>query len=89
MLELHLTFRSLQMPVGPWAKDPKQKEFGKLERAHMQMSVESHTPALYTRVLGYSQEKTRELIDNVKAEFRDRSLHLYTVYRFITGQRPT
>lgn len=78
----------MQIPLGHWAKDPKLKELGKLERVHMQMSAESHTPALYTRVLGYSPEATRELIDNVKKEFQDRSLRLFTIYRFIAGRRP-
>jgi len=55
----------------------------------MQMSVESHTPALFSRVLGYSQEQVRLLIEGVKNEFRNPDLHLITSYRFIRARKPT
>ncbi|CAI4215852.1 unnamed protein product [Parascedosporium putredinis] len=35
-----------RIPIGKWAKDPALKELGKFELIHMQMSVDSHTPAL-------------------------------------------
>lgn len=78
----------IRIPIGPWALDPKLKELGKWERLHMQMSVDSHTPALFTRVLGYSQDQVQALIQGVKSEFRDPNLHLITSYRFITGRKP-
>ena len=54
----------------------------------MQMSVESHSPALFTRILGYTQDQCRVMMEGVKNEFRDRQLHMYTIYRFISGRRP-
>lgn len=78
-----------RIPVGPWTKDPHLKELGKWERIHMQMSVDSHTPALFSRILGYNPDQARVLMEQVKAEIRDKSLHLITSYRFITGRRPT
>ena len=77
-----------RIPVGPWAKDPHLKELGKWERLHMQMSVESHTPALFSRILGWTPDQIRVLIECAKAEIRDKNLHLITSYRFITGRRP-
>lgn len=77
-----------RIPIGPWAKDPHLKELGRCERMHMQMSVESHTPALFTRVLGYSLEQSKVLMERVKAEMRDPNLHLITSYRFIRGRSP-
>lgn len=78
----------VQIPIGPWAKNRRLKELGLCERAHMQMSVESHTPALFTRVLGYTPEQVQVLMEGVKDEFRNRDLHLITSYRFICGRRP-
>ncbi|RDA95523.1 hypothetical protein CP533_5413 [Ophiocordyceps camponoti-saundersi (nom. inval.)] len=77
-----------RIPIGPWAKDPALKELGRCELIHMQMSVDSHTPALFTRVLNYSHDQVTALMEDVKSEFRDRDLHLITSYRFITGQKP-
>ncbi|KEY75160.1 hypothetical protein S7711_01608 [Stachybotrys chartarum IBT 7711] len=77
-----------RIPIGPWAKDPTLKELGKVELMHMQMSVDSHTPALFTRVLNYSSDQAAVLMEGVKREFRNqRELRLITSYRFITGRK--
>jgi hypothetical protein len=44
--------------------------------------------ALYTRVLGYSTEEAQLIFALIRKEFNDKTLHLYTVYRFFTGRRP-
>ncbi|RBQ85158.1 hypothetical protein VDGD_00715 [Verticillium dahliae] len=77
-----------RIPIGPWAKDPALKELGRYELTHMQMSVDSHTPALFTRVWNYSQDQVGVLMEGVKREFRSKDLRLITCYRFITGRRP-
>ncbi|KAK2738966.1 methyltransferase domain-containing protein [Colletotrichum kahawae] len=77
-----------RIPIGPWAKDSALKELGRYELAHMQMSVESHTPALFTRVLGFSEDQARVLMEGVKREFRSKDYRLITSYRFITGRKP-
>ena len=64
------------------------KELGRFERMHMNESVEAHSMALYTRVLNYSTDEANILFSRVRNEFNDRSLHLYTVYRFIYGRKP-
>lgn len=55
----------------------------------MQMSVDSHTPALFTRVWKYSPEQVQVLVEGVKREMRDKNLRLITSYRFITGRKPS
>ncbi|KDN60043.1 putative methyltransferase domain-containing protein [Colletotrichum sublineola] len=77
-----------RIPIGPWAKDPALKELGCYELVHMQMSVDSHTPALFTRVLNFSQDQTRVLMEGVRREFRSKDFRLITSYRFITGRKP-
>ncbi|KAK4186712.1 S-adenosyl-L-methionine-dependent methyltransferase [Podospora australis] len=78
----------IRIPIGPWAKDPWLKELGKFEQLHMQMSVASHTPALFSRVHSYTEQQCKVLIEGVKREFRSKDLRLITVYRFITGRNP-
>jgi len=77
-----------QIPIGPWAKDPALKELGRFEQLHMQMSVASHTPALFTRVHNFSEMQVQLLIEGVKREFRSKDLRLITVYRFVSGRSP-
>jgi hypothetical protein len=80
--------KPLKIPIGPWAKDPWLKELGRYEQLHMQMSVASHTPALFTRVWSWTEPQVQLLIEGVKREFRSRDLRLITSYRFITGRSP-
>jgi hypothetical protein len=77
-----------QIPIGTWPKNPQLKELGRFELVHMHMSVDSHTPALFTRVLNYTPEQAHALMEGVKREFRDKDLRLITSYRFLTGRRP-
>ncbi|KAK0615551.1 methyltransferase domain-containing protein [Bombardia bombarda] len=78
-----------RIPIGPWTKDEALKELGRFERVHMQMSVASHTPALFTRVHSYTPMQVQLLIEGVKREFRSKDLRLITIYRFIRGRKPT
>ncbi|KAK0387226.1 hypothetical protein NLU13_5539 [Sarocladium strictum] len=77
-----------RIPIGPWAKDPTLKELGRFELIHMQMSVASHVPALFSRVWHYSEQQCQVLVENVKREFRSKDLRLITSYRFIIGRKP-
>jgi hypothetical protein len=54
----------------------------------MNESVEAHSMALYTRVLGYSTGEAQIAFALIRKEFNDKNLYLYTVYRFFTGRRP-
>jgi hypothetical protein len=54
----------------------------------MNESVEAHSMALFTRVANYSHEQASVLFSMVRKEFNDRKLHMYTVYRFLYGQKP-
>ncbi|KAL1840006.1 hypothetical protein VTJ49DRAFT_923 [Mycothermus thermophilus] len=78
----------VRIPIGPWAKDPALKELGRFEQLHMQMSVASHVPALFSRVFNWTPEQIQLLIEGVKREFRSKDLHLITSYRFIIGRKP-
>lgn len=77
-----------QVPIGPWAKDPKLKEMGRLMRVQMTKSIPSFMLAYYTRILGYSVERTQVTMALVRKEFQDRSLHLYLRWHFVCGRKP-
>jgi SAM-dependent methyltransferase len=77
-----------KVPIGHWPKDKKLKEIGRVQRVQMIQAIPTFTIAFYTRVLGYSMEKTQLLIEGVKREFMDTSLHLYLKWHFVVGQKP-
>ena len=77
-----------KVPIGPWAKDQNLKAIGKLMRVQMTQSIPSFMLAYYTRILGYSRERTEVTMAMVRKEFLDRSLHLYLRWHFVYGQKP-
>lgn len=83
-----VTERIVKVPIGQWTRDPILKTIGGFERLHMNESVEAHSLALFTRVLGYSDNQANTLFTMVCNEVNDRRLHLYTVYRFLVGKKP-
>lgn len=77
-----------QIPIGPWAKDPVLKEIGRFQSLQEAKVIESYTPAIFSRVLGWSNEEIQVFIAKVKAELRNPAIHLYLPVYFVTGRKP-
>lgn len=77
-----------KIPIGPWPKDKKLKEIGRVQRVQMIEAIPTFSLAYYTRVLGYSLEQAQVMIAGVTAEFLDKKLHLYLRWHFVRGRRP-
>ena len=79
----------LQVPIGPWAREPKLKDLGAIQLAQMLDAVEPFTLALLTRVLGWSNDATQVLMAGVRQDFRNwKKTHLYANFHFVYGQKP-
>lgn len=64
------------------------KEVGKVQQYQMFEAVEPYSLAVFTRLLKWSNEDTRELIDKVKAEICDPQYHIYSLFSFVYGRKP-
>jgi hypothetical protein len=64
------------------------KEIGKVQMYQMFEAVEPYSLAVFTRVLQWSNEDTRELIDKVKTEICDPQHHIYSLFSFVWGRKP-
>ncbi|KAF2265077.1 S-adenosyl-L-methionine-dependent methyltransferase, partial [Lojkania enalia] len=78
----------IKVPIGPWPKDPHYKEIGRYQREHMAMGIEPYTFGFIGKVLGWSQDECRVITSKVVNEVRDKSLHLYIKFYFVSGRRP-
>jgi hypothetical protein len=67
-----------KVPVGTWPKDPKLKEVGGFAGALLEESLEPYSLALYTRVLGWSNEQLQVFLAAVRNDIRNRKYHCYT-----------
>lgn len=77
-----------KVPNNPWAKDPKMKELGRFQQVNILEGVEAFTLALFTRVLGWSAEEVQIFMADVRKEATDRSVHAYSKFYFVYGQKP-
>lgn len=51
-------------------------------------AVEPFTLAIFTRALGWSNERAQALMAGVRKELRDHRNHLYVLVHFIYGSKP-
>ncbi|KAF4460595.1 demethylmenaquinone methyltransferase [Fusarium albosuccineum] len=77
-----------KVPVGSWPKDPKLKELSRFQGIQQMKAVESYTPAVFGRILGWSNEGTQVLIAKVRKELTNPKVHLYIPVYFVWGKRP-
>lgn len=73
-----INMKMIKAPMGTWAADRKQKERG----AYLQMASESGFEAigiaLLTRDMKMDPKEARELIDNSRADIRNKKIHSYS-----------
>lgn len=77
-----------QIPLRPWAKDPKMRELGTLAEKHMDEVLESYSMALFTRVLDWSKEELDVLLTSVRNDFANPAARLYGKIWFVYGRKP-
>lgn len=75
------------LPIGAWPKDPKLKEVGRFQALQELKVIESYTPGLFSRVLGWSNEEIQVFMAKVKAELKDPAIHLYLPVYFVWGRK--
>jgi hypothetical protein len=66
----------VKIPIGPWAKDPLQKELGMINLAQLLEGLEglSFKPLA---AAGYAEEETLALVAKVRAELKSKAFHTY------------
>lgn len=75
-------------PTTPWAKGEKEKLVGAYQQMHWTEGVESLSIGLFTRVLGMSYEDVKTFVAKVKRAMADRSIHAYSDFHIVYGQKP-
>lgn len=78
----------LQVPIGPWPRDPRAKEIGRYELVHMLDAVEPFSLALLSRTLEWTRERIEAVGAGVRADFRNPKNHLFSYFHFVYGRKP-
>ncbi|KAF7553373.1 hypothetical protein G7Z17_g3659 [Cylindrodendrum hubeiense] len=71
-----------------WLEDAKLKEIGKFQSIQEKHVIDSYTPGIFGRVLGWSEEEIQVFVAKVKSDLKNPSIHLYTPVYFIWGRKP-
>lgn len=67
----------VQEPVGPWPRDPTQKRIGAMVMLNAETYAESLGMAAFTRILGMTVERAREVCDEGRKATRNKNYHMY------------
>ncbi|OAX77124.1 hypothetical protein ACJ72_08581 [Emergomyces africanus] len=74
---VNITERIVPLPLGTWPKDPKLKEMGAWNLLQFMEGVEGWSIAALTRYHGWSLEEAQVALAHVRADAKNRSIHLY------------
>lgn len=78
-----------KVPIGTWPKDPHLKEIGKYQIVQEQQVIDSYTPGIFSRVLGWKEAEIQVLIAKVKNDLKRPGVHLYIPTYFVWGRKPS
>jgi len=64
------------------------KEIGRYNLCSLLIAVESYSLALFTRVLGWSNEETQVFLAGVRKDLKNRAVHSYCNLHVVYGRKP-
>ncbi|CZS88133.1 related to TAM domain methyltransferase [Rhynchosporium graminicola] len=76
------------VPLGPWAKNRRQKEIGLYQQQNMLDASSAYGAAHFTRVLEWSSEEFQVLSAGVRNEMKDKTAQLYSNLYVVYGRKP-
>ncbi|EEP79888.1 hypothetical protein UREG_04734 [Uncinocarpus reesii 1704] len=77
-----------KVPCSGWPADPLLKEVGRYNQCSLMMAIESYSLALFTRVLGWSNEETQVFLAAVRKDVKNPRVHSYCVLHIVYGRKP-
>jgi SAM-dependent methyltransferase len=69
----------LNLAIGAWPADKRQKELGRWMRVICSTGVEAYGLALLSRELGMNTADIRELVDKAKEDLSSKKIHTYCI----------
>ncbi|RDW64606.1 S-adenosyl-L-methionine-dependent methyltransferase-9 [Coleophoma cylindrospora] len=75
-------------PLNRWPKDLKLKELGMWEYENLTRGLGAVSMALFTRILGWTQDQVEALLEDVRKDLRNVKMHVYAPLYVVYGQKP-
>lgn len=67
----------VEWPVGTWAKSEYHKRIGAWFKKDMEVGAEGIIMGIFTRLLGMSKEEVAVIVEDVKKDMNNKSIHAY------------
>ncbi|KAL1865934.1 hypothetical protein VTK73DRAFT_4996 [Phialemonium thermophilum] len=80
--------RRIKMPIGPWPKDKRLKNWGLWNRQFLLEGLEGFSIRGLTGLLGWTYEEAQVFLVEVRNELKNTSVHAYGDLTVIYGQKP-
>ncbi|KAF2185641.1 S-adenosyl-L-methionine-dependent methyltransferase [Zopfia rhizophila CBS 207.26] len=84
----NVVHQKVKLPIGPWAKDEKQKEIGLFNLVQVLDGLEAFSMRLMTGVLNWQPEEVEVLCAKVRSELKSKSMHALYDFHVVYGQKP-
>lgn len=78
----------VRLPVGMWPKHPKLKEVGAFNLVQLREGLEGFSLALFTRILGWSNEEVQVLLSKVRKDMDNKNIHAQDDLHLVWGRKP-
>lgn len=84
----HVTERRWLVPVNPWAKGTKEQQLGSLALKDMADGIAALSTAVFTRILGWEQQRLETFLADVLKDLKNKDIHAYGTIYMVYGQKP-
>ena len=74
---INITRRNFKLPIGPWPKDERLKDAGRLGLANIVYGVQGLSVKIFTSLLGYTIEQLELLLVDVRKDAKNKRAHRY------------
>ncbi|RPA85830.1 S-adenosyl-L-methionine-dependent methyltransferase [Ascobolus immersus RN42] len=85
---VNVTVKKFVIPCGVWPKDAHYKRIGAIVASQVADAVEGYGLVLLTKVLGWEEDKARDLIRRAAEAYKDRKVHTLNDQYVVYGQKP-
>ncbi|KAF4459273.1 Phosphoethanolamine N-methyltransferase 3 [Fusarium albosuccineum] len=80
--------RRLKVPIGPWPKDKKLKQWGLWNRQFLLQALEGFSIRGLTELLGWSYDDAQLFLVDMRNELLNPAVHAYAPMTVVYGQKP-
>jgi len=84
----NVTEEKYKIPIGPWAKDERLKEWGRWNRVYLVEALEGFALRGLMNNLGWTYEQTQAFLQDMRQRLRDPKIHGWVPMSIVYAQKP-